>query len=114
MNGLMEIRSGILSARFWGTAIASPSGAPTTCISRARATSISPIRGKLECTIRAAGCSVCPAGRLDCLISDGPRANGLVLSPDEAVLFVAMTRDNSIWRVPLMRDGGAAKVVFLR
>lgn len=58
----------------------------------------------------SAGCSVCPAGRLDCLISDGPRANALVLSPDEAVLFVAMTRDKSIWRVPLMRDGGAAKV----
>lgn len=33
-----------------------------------------------------------------------------MLSADEAVLFVAMTRDNSSWRVPLMRDGGAAKV----
>lgn len=49
-------------------------------------------------------------GRLDCLISNGPSPNGLVLSPDEAVLFVAMTRDNSIWRVPLMRDGGVGKV----
>ncbi|MGY3079118.1 sugar lactone lactonase YvrE [Bradyrhizobium sp. LM6.10] len=48
---------------------------------------------------------LCPDDRLDCLIS-----NGLVLSPDEAVLFVAMTRDNSIWRVPLMRDGGVGKV----
>ncbi|UPK05532.1 SMP-30/gluconolactonase/LRE family protein [Bradyrhizobium sp. 170] len=53
---------------------------------------------------------LCPDGRLDCLISNGPSPNGLVLSPDEAVLFVAMTRDNSIWRVPLMRDGGVAKV----
>lgn len=49
-------------------------------------------------------------GRLDCLISNGPSPNGLVLSPDETVLFVAMTRDNSIWRVPLMRDGSVAKV----
>lgn len=53
---------------------------------------------------------LCPDGRLDCLISNGPSPNGLVLSPDEAVLFVAMTRDNSIWRVPLMRDGGVGKV----
>lgn len=53
---------------------------------------------------------LCPDGRLDCLISNGPSPNGLVLSPDEAVLFVAMTRDDSIWRVPLMRDGGVAKV----
>lgn len=49
-------------------------------------------------------------GRLDCLIANGPSPNGLVLSPDETVLFVAMTRDNSVWRVPLMRDGGVAKV----
>lgn len=53
---------------------------------------------------------LCPDGRLDCLISNGPSPNGPVLSPDEAVLFVAMTRDNSIWRVPLMRDGGVGKV----
>lgn len=49
-------------------------------------------------------------GRLGCLISNGPSPNGLVLDPQEAILFVAMTRDNSVWRVPLMRDGGIAKV----
>lgn len=49
-------------------------------------------------------------GQLDCLMSNGPSPNGLVLNPDETVLFVAMTRDNSVWRVPLMRDGGVAKV----
>lgn len=53
---------------------------------------------------------LCSDGRLDCLISNGSSPNGLVLSPDEAVLLVAMTRDNSIWRVPLMRDGGVGKV----
>lgn len=51
-----------------------------------------------------------PDGRLDCLIASGPSPNGLVLDREEAVLFVAMTRDNSIWRVPLTKDGGVAKV----
>jgi gluconolactonase len=49
-------------------------------------------------------------GHLDCLIDNGPSPNGLVLSPEEDVLFVAMTRDNAVWRVPLMRDGGTTKV----
>jgi len=33
-----------------------------------------------------------------------------VLSPNERVLFVAMTRDNAIWRIPLLPDGSIAKV----
>ena len=33
-----------------------------------------------------------------------------MLSADESVLFVAMTRDNSVWRVPLQRDGSVSKV----
>jgi gluconolactonase len=49
-------------------------------------------------------------GHLDCLLSNGPSPNGLVLSAENDVLFVAMTRDNSIWRVPLLQDGGTAKV----
>lgn len=49
-------------------------------------------------------------GRLDMLISNGPSPNGLALSADEEVLFVAMTRDNSVWRVPLLPDGSTAKV----
>lgn len=51
-----------------------------------------------------------PDGRLDCLISNGPSPNGLVLSAAEDVLFVAMTRDNAVWRVPLLDDGGTGKV----
>lgn len=51
-----------------------------------------------------------PQGRLDCLLSNGPSPNGLVLSPAEDVLFVAMTRDNSVWRLPLLADGSVAKV----
>jgi gluconolactonase len=49
-------------------------------------------------------------GTLDMLISNGPSPNGLALSADEEVLFVAMTRDNSVWRVPLLPDGSTAKV----
>jgi gluconolactonase len=49
-------------------------------------------------------------GRLDSLITNGPSPNGLVLDREETVLFVAMTRDNSVWRVPLAKDGGVAKV----
>lgn len=49
-------------------------------------------------------------GRLDTLLDNVPGPNGLVLSPDERLLYVAATRDNSVWRVPLMTDGGVAKV----
>jgi len=51
-----------------------------------------------------------PAGKLDCLIGTGVSPNGLVLDPNEAVLFVAMTRDNAVWRAPLMKDGSVSKV----
>ena len=49
-------------------------------------------------------------GQLDCLVGNGPSPNGLVLHPSENVLFVAMTRDNSVWRLPLLPDGSTAKV----
>jgi gluconolactonase len=51
-----------------------------------------------------------PNGRLDCLIDTGVSPNGLVLDPTETVLFVAMTRDNAVWRLPFMRDGSVSKV----
>jgi gluconolactonase len=49
-------------------------------------------------------------GKLDCLLQNGPSPNGLVLSADEEVLFVAMTRDNAVWRLPLLPDGSTSKV----
>ena len=49
-------------------------------------------------------------GRLDCLIDTGISPNRLVLDPRETVLFVAMTRDNSVWRLPFMKDGSVSKV----
>mgnify|MGYP006278322089 CR=1 FL=1 len=48
-------------------------------------------------------------GRLDMLLSNVPSPNGIVLSPDEAVLFVAVTRGNCVWRMPLMPDGTVTK-----
>jgi gluconolactonase len=49
-------------------------------------------------------------GKLDCLIDTGVSPNGVVLDPSETVLFVAMTRDNAVWRLPLMKDGSVSKV----
>ena len=49
-------------------------------------------------------------GRLDLLLANVPSPNGVALSPDGKVLFVAATRGNCVWRVPLMEDGGVAKV----
>lgn len=49
-------------------------------------------------------------GQLDCLIDTGISPNGLVLDPAERVLFVAMTRDNAVWRAPFMKDGSVSKV----
>lgn len=49
-------------------------------------------------------------GRLEALLSNVPSPNGLVLSPEEKVLYVAATRGNEIWRTPIMSDGGVAKV----
>jgi gluconolactonase len=49
-------------------------------------------------------------GRLDCLIDNGVSPNGLVLDLHEQCLYVAMTRDNAVWRAPLTPAGGVAKV----
>lgn len=51
-----------------------------------------------------------PSGQLDLLLGNVPSPNGVALSPDERVLFLAVTRANQVWRVPLMDDGSVAKV----
>jgi gluconolactonase len=51
-----------------------------------------------------------PDGHVDCLLDNVPSPNGLVLSLDERVLYVAVTRANAIWRVPFSDDGTVAKV----
>jgi gluconolactonase len=49
------------------------------------------------------------AGKLDLLLSNVPSPNGIVLSPDERFLFVAATRGNCVWRMPLQQDGSVSK-----
>ena len=48
--------------------------------------------------------------RLDCLLDNCPSPNGLVMNPAETVLFVAMTRGNAVWRLPILSDGSVSKV----
>ena len=50
-----------------------------------------------------------PSGKLDLLIENAPSPNGIVLSPDEHFLYVAMTRGNCVWRMPLFPDGSVGK-----
>lgn len=51
-----------------------------------------------------------PDGQLDLLLSNVPSPNGVALSPDGRVLYLAVTRGNCVWRVPLLPDGSVAKV----
>ena len=52
--------------------------------------------------------------QLDCLVDTVPSPNGLVPNFGEDILYLAVTRANQVWRVPLLDDGGTAKVgVFL-
>lgn len=51
-----------------------------------------------------------PNGQLDLLLANVPSPNGVALSPDERVLYLAVTRGNQVWRVPLLDDGSVAKV----
>ena len=55
-----------------------------------------------------------PAGKLETLMQNVPSPNGLVLNPAENILYVAVTRGNAIWRLPLLSDGTTSKVgVFI-
>lgn len=51
-----------------------------------------------------------PSGRLTCIAACIPSPNGLALNREQTQLFVAATRANAIWRLPLMGDGGTSKV----
>ncbi|MCD0502180.1 SMP-30/gluconolactonase/LRE family protein [Bordetella petrii] len=50
------------------------------------------------------------SGQLDIVLQGIPSPNGLAMNLDETALYLAVTRDNAIWRVPLMADGSATKV----
>ena len=51
-----------------------------------------------------------PDGRLDCLLANVPSPNGIVLSPDERHLYVAVTFGPQVWRGLLRPDGSLIKV----
>ncbi|MBO6783585.1 MAG: SMP-30/gluconolactonase/LRE family protein [Alphaproteobacteria bacterium] len=50
-------------------------------------------------------------GTLDLVCGELPSPNGLVLSADERILFVGLTRDNAVWRMRLRDDGAPADQV---
>lgn len=49
-------------------------------------------------------------GQVSCLLDNVPSPNGLVMNAEETALYLAVTRANAVWRVPLLRDGGVGKV----
>lgn len=49
-------------------------------------------------------------GKLDCLVGNVPSPNGLVMDPKETMLYVAVTRANATWRVPIRGDGSVHRV----
>jgi gluconolactonase len=65
-----------------------------------------------------------PSGRLyrlrpgqgpEVLLAGVPSPNGVALSPDEQTLYLAVTRANSVWRVPLGPEGAVGRVgVFIQ
>ncbi|ALM85912.1 gluconolactonase [Bordetella sp. N] len=51
-----------------------------------------------------------PDGQVACLLDNLPSPNGLVMDRDETALYVAVTRANAVWKVPLLRNGTVGKV----
>ncbi|MFC7738383.1 SMP-30/gluconolactonase/LRE family protein [Roseomonas sp. GCM10028921] len=54
-------------------------------------------------------------GRLERLADNIPSPNGLVLNGAENILYVAVTRANAVWRLPLSPDGSVQRMgLFLQ
>ncbi|WP_342110064.1 SMP-30/gluconolactonase/LRE family protein [Methylobacterium sp. SI9] len=51
-----------------------------------------------------------PSGELTCLVDTVPSPNGIVIDDTMGSLFVAVTRAQQIWRIPLNASGLVAKV----
>lgn len=49
-------------------------------------------------------------GRLELVADYIPSPNGIVLNPANSIVYVAVTRANAIWRMPLLPDGTASRV----
>lgn len=50
------------------------------------------------------------SGKLELLLDNVPSPNGLALNKTEDIIFLAVTRGNCIWRVPMDADGTPYKV----
>ena len=54
-------------------------------------------------------------GQVDLLLDNVPSPNGLVLNAAETTVYLAATRNNAVWRVPLVADGQVMRVgIFLQ
>jgi gluconolactonase len=54
-------------------------------------------------------------GRLELLIGCVPSPNGLVLNGREDILYLAATRANAVWRLPLLPDGTVSRTgIFIQ
>lgn len=54
-------------------------------------------------------------GSVHLLIDTVPSPNGMAFSPDGQTLYLAVTRANQVWRLPLHADGSTTKVnIFLQ
>lgn len=49
-------------------------------------------------------------GAVECVLDGIPSPNGLVLDRTERIIYLAVTRANAIWRVPMLPNGRATKV----
>ena len=49
------------------------------------------------------------SGKLSCLMDNIPSPNGLVMNLDETALYVAVTRANSVWKLPFNHEGNVTK-----
>ena len=49
-------------------------------------------------------------GKLKLVIDGLPSPNGLVVTPDDNFLYLAVTRANAIWRIPMRKDGTLGRV----
>ncbi|MFT3721708.1 SMP-30/gluconolactonase/LRE family protein [Pseudorhodoferax sp.] len=55
------------------------------------------------------------SGALECVLEGIPSPNGLVMNLSEDLLYLAVTRANAVWRVPILEDGSTLKVgVFVQ
>ncbi|ANN70957.1 SMP-30/gluconolactonase/LRE family protein [Bordetella bronchialis] len=54
-----------------------------------------------------------PDGRLDCLLSNVPSPNGVVMDLHERAVLLAVTRANAVWKIPLSGSGVTKAGLFL-